>query len=349
MSLHSDHTRTYILITGGAGFIGSHTAVELAQNGYNLIIIDTLDNSSYSVIEHIHTLTSSSNSDIQFYQIDYGNKDELNSIFSRFSISAVIHFAAHKCVPESIQKPLTYYSNNVAKTITLLQVMADHGCKRILFSSSATVYGIHASSPIKESANTGNGITNPYGNTKFVIERILADLSTSDPAWSITCLRYFNPIGAHPSGLIGENPNGIPNNIFPYILRVAVGLYPSLPIYGNNYETYDGTCVRDFIHVVDLARAHQSALAASYYDFGFKVYNVGTGKGTSVKTLIHAFETSCNCTIHHKYTDRRPGDVAVLYADNQKIVNELGWTPEFSLEDMCRSGYAFALRNLHPQ
>jgi len=328
---------TYILVTGGLGFIGSHTVLELLNKQYKIIIIDNLSNSSKDVLKVFKNII--------FLHIDIRNHLQLENLFVKYRITAVIHFAALKAVGESIASPLQYYDNNICGTINLLEIMKKYDCKKIIFSSSATVYGENTY-PVTEDCPVGNGLTNPYGKTKFMIEQILSDLYNSDKSWAITILRYFNPIGAHPSGLLGENPNDTPNNLFPYLLKVSAKKLPALTIFGSDYETEDGTCVRDFIHVVDLARGHVKALEQiNEIDPKLRVYNLGTGKGTSVKELIGIFEKVNNVVINHKYSARREGDLPCVYADTNHANTELGWQCIYSLEDMCKHGYNYALAN----
>lgn len=328
---------TYILVTGGLGFIGSHTVLELLDKQYKIIIIDNLSNSSKDIIKVFKNII--------FFQIDIRSRLQLENLFVKYRISAVIHFAALKAVGESILSPLQYYDNNICGTMNLLETMRKNDCKKIIFSSSATVYGENIY-PVTEDSHVGNGLTNPYGRTKFMIEQILGDLYNSDKNWSITILRYFNPIGAHPEGLLGENPNDTPNNLFPYLLKVSTKKLPVLTIFGNDYDTEDGTCVRDFIHVVDLARGHVKALEQiNETDPKLRVYNLGTGKGTSVKELIGIFEKVNNVVIKQKYSARREGDLPIVYANTDRANTELGWNCIYTLEDMCKHGYNYALAN----
>ena len=328
---------TYILVTGGLGFIGSHTVLELLEKQYKIIIIDNLSNSSKDVLKVFKN--------ILFFQIDLRNHLQLENLFVKYRISAVIHFAALKAVGESIASPLKYYDNNICGTMNLLEIMKKYDCNKIIFSSSATVYGENTY-PVTEDSTIGIGLTNPYGRTKYMIEQILSDLYNSDKSWSITILRYFNPIGAHPAGLLGENPNEIPNNLFPYLLKVSAKKLSALTIFGSDYDTEDGTCVRDFIHVVDLARGHVKALEQiNETDPKLRVYNLGTGKGTSVKKLISIFEKVNNVVINHKYSARRDGDLQCVYADTNRANTELGWQCIYTLEDMCKHGYNYALAN----
>ena len=331
---------TTILVSGGLGFIGSHTVVELLNSGFNVIINDNLVNSSVTVFTKIMEIAKiTDKSRLKYCSIDVRNGAQLDSLFKNYPIYAVIHFASLKSVGESIKTPLDYYDNNVSGTITLLQVMAKHNCKRIIFSSSATVYGTN-DYPVCEDATTGNGITNPYGRTKHMLENVLEDLCNSDNAWSVVVLRYFNPIGAHPSGLIGENPNDIPNNLFPYLLKVAAGKLDKLRIFGNDYDTRDGTCIRDFIHVVDLARGHIASLD-KLNGTGMNVYNLGTGNGTTVLELICAFQRVNGIKLNYEFTQRRDGDLAIVYANSEKAFREIGWKAMHSIDDMCRDGYNF--------
>ena len=333
-----------ILVSGGLGFIGSHTVVELLNNGFNVIIIDNLVNSLIDVFQKIITITNlTDKSRLQYYNIDIRSYLQLEKLFIDNHIYAIIHFASLKAVGESIKNPLEYYDNNVAGTIALLQIMSKYNCKRIIFSSSATVYGINTY-PVSEDSKIGDGITNPYGKTKYMLENILEDLYKSDNSWSIVILRYFNPIGAHPSGLIGENPNDIPNNLFPYLLKVAVGKLEKLNVFGDDYNTSDGTCIRDFIHVVDLAKGHISSLN-KLENSSINIYNLGTGKGTTVLELINTFEKINNIKIKYDISQRRDGDLEVVYANSEKAFNELGWKSTYTVEDMCRHGYNF-IKNL---
>jgi UDP-glucose 4-epimerase len=328
---------TYILVTGGLGFIGSHTVLELLEKQYKIIIIDNLSNSSKDVLKVFKN--------ILFFQIDVRSSLQLENLFVKYRISAVIHFAALKAVGKSIANPLQYYDNNICGTMNLLEIMKKYDCKKIIFSSSATVYGENTY-PVTEDSSVGNGLTNPYGRTKYMIEQILGDLYNSDKSWAITILRYFNPIGAHPSGLLGENPNDTPNNLFPYLLKVSAKKLPALTIFGNDYETEDGTCVRDFIHVVDLAKGHVKALEQMSEDQPkLRIYNLGTGKGTSVKELIRIFEKVNNVVINKKYSPRREGDLPYIYANTEKANKELSWNCIYTLEDMCKHGYNYALAN----
>lgn len=326
-----------ILVTGGTGYIGSHTVVELINSGYNPIIIDNLSNSKIEVVDNIERITGVRP---KFYEGDVCDKELLTKIFKDNNIESVIHFAGYKAVGESVSKPLMYYRNNIDSTLTLCEVMNDFNVKKIVFSSSATVYGDPKKLPITEDMEVG-GTTNPYGTTKYYIERILKDLYISDNAWKIIILRYFNPVGAHESGLIGENPNGIPNNLMPYIMKVAVGELDHLNIFGNDYDTADGTGVRDYIHVVDLAKGHIKAIEHINDINEVKVYNLGTGNGYSVLDMVNAFEKTNNIKIPYEISKRREGDIASCYADSNLAYKELGWKAELGLDDMMSSAYNF--------
>lgn len=328
-----------ILVTGGTGYIGSHTVVELINNGYEAVIVDNLCNSKRDVVDKIKVITGV---DVPFYELDLRNKEELDKIFKMYDIESVIHFAGLKAVGESVSKPLEYYDNNLNSTLCLLEVMKDNNVKNIVFSSSATVYGNPEKLPITEDCKVG-GTTNPYGTTKLIIEKILNDLYISDKDWRITILRYFNPIGAHSSGLIGENPNGIPNNLMPYIIKVATRELPILRVFGNDYDTVDGTGVRDYIHVVDLAKGHIKAIEKNDKSSGLNVYNLGTGHGYSVLELVNTFESVNNVKVNYEIVERRLGDIAACYADPSKALNELGWKAEKDIKDMCRDSYNFIL------
>ena len=327
-----------ILVTGGLGYIGSHTCVELLKDNNELIIVDNLSNSKVEVIDKIEQITKKRP---KIYILDLVNKSDVEKIFSENDIDAVIHFAGLKAVGESVEKPLEYYSNNLISTLNLLEVMSKYNVKKIVFSSSATVYG-EQKVPYVETMKRGE-TTNPYGTTKSMIEQILEDVYKADSTWDITILRYFNPVGAHESGLLGESPSGIPNNLMPYIMRVASGKLECLNIYGDDYNTADGTGVRDFIHVVDLAKGHVKALENSKN--GIHVYNLGTGIGYSVLDIVNEFEKVNNIKINYKIVDRRAGDIAICYSDPTKAKNELGWTAEKTLEDMCRDSWNFEKNN----
>ena len=326
-----------ILVSGGTGFIGSHTCVELLNKGHEVVIFDNLYNSQEEVVDKIKTITGK---DVTFYKADMLKPEELRPIFEAHKFDAVIHFAGLKAVGESVQKPLMYYHNNLTGTINLCQLMAEYGCKRMIFSSSATVYGNPAFVPITEECPLGQ-TTNPYGETKAMLERILSDLCIPDPEWSVVLLRYFNPIGAHESGLIGECPNGIPNNLMPYITQVAVGKLPELGVFGDDYDTPDGTGVRDYIHVVDLAKGHVNAVDKVTSSSGVNIYNLGTGNGYSVLDIVKAFEEANGIKIPYSIKPRRPGDIATCYANPDKAFKELGWKAEFDLTRMCKDSWNF--------
>lgn len=326
-----------ILVTGGLGFIGSHTVVELIENGHNVIIIDNLSNSKIEVLGKIELITGTKP---KFYQMDLLNFETLQKVFKENKIDGVIHFAGLKAVAESIQIPLKYYENNIIGTINLLKCMQDNDIKNFVFSSSACVYGFPNKNPIDEDSPS-NCATNPYGRTKCFIEEILKDCYMANPTLNFTILRYFNPIGAHKSGLIGEDPNGIPNNLMPYILRVAEGKSDKLHIFGNDYDTHDGTCIRDFIHVVDLAKGHVKALE-HINNSGLNIYNLGTGKGTSVLELVNSFNNVNGNLVNYDFVERRPGDVPVNFAKTDKAKNELGFETKLNIEDMCKDSWHFS-------
>lgn len=330
-----------ILVTGGAGFIGSHTDVELLEAGHDIIVVDNYSNSKPEALERVKKITGK---DIKFYQADILDRTALDRIFEENSIDAVIHFAGLKAVGESVEKPVEYYRNNISGTLTLIEAMRAHGCKRMVFSSSATVYGVDNQVPYVETMPTHTS-TNPYGYTKVMIEQILTDVANADPEWSVALLRYFNPIGAHPSGLIGEDPNGIPNNLFPYIQQVAVGKREYLGVFGNDYDTPDGTGVRDYIHVVDLAKGHLCAVKYVLEHKGVEAVNLGTGKGSSVLDVLHAFEKACGRELPYKIMPRRAGDIAWCYSDPSKAEKLFGWKAEFGIDDMARDGWNFAKQN----
>jgi len=328
-----------ILVTGGAGFIGSHTAVELLDAGEEIIIIDNFINSKPEALKKIKEITQK---DFKFYEVDLLDKEKLENVFKENNIEVVIHFAGLKAVGESVEKPIQYYHNNVTGTLILLDLMKKYGCKKIVFSSSATVYGAPKTVPIKEDFPLST--TNPYGSTKLMIEQILKDVCVSDKDFSAIILRYFNPIGAHKSRLIGENPNGIPNNLMPYIAKVAIGELECLSVFGNDYPTKDGTGVRDYIHVVDLAKGHVKALNKARNSTGAIPYNLGTGNGYSVLEIVKAFEMTNNVTVKYKIAPRRPGDIAECYADPTKAKEELGWTAEKTLQDMCEDAWKYIIK-----
>lgn len=330
-----------ILVTGGTGYIGSHTCVELLNNDYEVVIIDNLSNSKENVISYIEKIT---NKKVKFYKGDVRDKELLTNIFKENKIEAVIHFAGLKAVGESVKKPLLYYQNNIDSTLVLCEVMEEFNVKKIIFSSSATVYGNPEKLPITEDMKVGN-TTNPYGTSKLYIEGILKDLYISDNSWSIILLRYFNPIGAHESGLLGEDPNGIPNNLMPYIVKVATGELKCLSVYGDDYDTKDGTGVRDYIHVVDLARGHVKSLDKLLKANGVNIYNLGTGNGYSVLDIVNTFERVNGVKVNYKIVGRRDGDIASCYADSSKAYKELGWKAEHTLNDMVSSSYNYAISN----
>lgn len=329
-----------ILVTGGAGYIGSHTCVRLLENGYDVVVIDNLVNSCKLVFDRIRTITGR---DVAFVQADVRDRAALDDIFKTWSIDAVIHFAGLKAVGESTQKPLEYFDVNIGSTLALCKAMQEHGVRNLVFSSSATVYGAATEMPLSE--NSPLGVTNPYGRTKLLIEQILQDLHASDPSWNLTMLRYFNPVGAHPSGLIGEDPNDIPNNLFPYITQVAVGRLEQLSVFGNDYPTHDGTGVRDYIHIMDLAEGHVAALKHLATKPGYSVFNLGTGKGYSVLDAVKAFEEVCGAPIRHRVVGRRAGDVAECFADPGKARLDLGWRALLGIEDMVRDAWRWQSMN----
>lgn len=330
-----------VLVTGGAGFIGSHTSVELLNAGYDIIILDNFVNSKPESLKRIKELTGK---DFKFYQADIRDEEAMTKVFAENKIDAVIHFAGLKSVPQSVKEPLIYYDNNIAGTVCLCRVMDKAGCKKLVFSSSATVYGSKNPSPLREDMPTG-GTTNPYGTTKYFIEQILQDLCISDSEWGVSILRYFNPIGAHKSGRIGEDPNGIPGNLMPYITQVAIGKLECLNVCGNDYPTPDGTGVRDYIHVVDLALGHIKALDRLLKVKGCEVYNLGTGKGYSVLDVVKAFEKASGIKINYRIAPRRAGDVACCYADATKAKEVLGWQAQYDIDDMCADSWRWQSQN----
>ena len=331
-----------ILLPGGAGFIGSHTAVELLKEGKEIVIIDDFSNSTPKSIEAIKKITGK---DFKFYEMDYADREKLEKVFEENKIDAVMNFAGFKAVGESVQKPIEYYTNNISGALVVLDVMRKYECKKFIFSSSATVYGDPEVIPITEDSKVG-GTTNPYGTTKLFIEQILKDIYKSDNTWDICILRYFNPVGAHESGLIGEEPKGIPNNLMPYIARVAAGVLPELSVFGNDYDTHDGTGVRDYIHVVDLAKGHVKALEKlDKENEGLYIYNLGTGTGYSVLDMVKAFEETTGKEVKYKIAPRRPGDIATCFADPAKARRELNWSTEKTLEDMCKDSWNFIEKN----
>jgi UDP-glucose 4-epimerase len=330
-----------ILVTGGVGFIGSHTVVELQNAGYDVVVLDNLCNSNKKVLKRIEAITGKP---VPFYEADIRDRKALEDIFAKEKIDSCIHFAGLKAVGESVEKPLEYYDNNIAGTLVLLDVMRKHGCKNIIFSSSATVYGDPAVIPITEECPKGQ-CTNPYGWTKSMLEQIMMDMQKADPEWNVVLLRYFNPIGAHKSGTMGENPNGIPNNLMPYITQVAVGKREELGVFGNDYDTPDGTGVRDYIHVVDLAIGHVKALKKIEEKAGLKIYNLGTGTGYSVLDVVKNFEAATGVKIAYSIKPRRAGDVAVCYSDASKAERELGWKAQYGIREMCEDSWRWQKNN----
>ena len=345
-SLAGEHNAQTILVTGGAGFIGSHTCVELIQQGYRVIIVDDLSNSSQVAVDRIRKICGLAADDAQlrFYENNILDREALNAIFDENDVDAIIHFAGFKAVGESTQKPLEYYWNNVAGSLVLFDVARNHGVKNIIFSSSATVYGEPEMIPITEECPLHEA-TNPYGETKVMLERILTDFYRADSEWNVVLLRYFNPIGAHISGRIGEDPKDIPNNLLPYVAQVAVGKLKCIQVFGNDYPTPDGTGVRDYIHVVDLARGHVCAIRKLETGCGLFICNLGTGKGYSVLEVLHAFEKACGHELPYVIEDRRPGDIAACYADPTKAKNELGWVAEYGIEEMCADSWRWQSQN----
>ena len=330
-----------ILVTGGAGYIGSHTVVELQNSGYDVVVLDNLSNSSEKALDRVSKITGKP---VKFYKADILDREALDQIFDKEDIDSCIHFAGLKAVGESVVKPWEYYENNIAGTLTLVDVMRKHGVKNIIFSSSATVYGDPAQIPITEECPKGQ-CTNPYGWTKSMLEQVLTDIQKADPEWNVMLLRYFNPIGAHKSGSIGENPNGIPNNLMPYITQVAVGKLKELGVFGNDYDTPDGTGVRDYIHVVDLAKGHVKALKKIEENPGLAIYNLGTGKGYSVLDIVKNFEAATGVKIPYVIKPRRAGDIATCYCDASKAAKELGWTAENGIREMCEDSWRWQSNN----
>ena len=330
-----------ILVAGGAGYIGSHTCVELLNAGYEVVVVDNLYNSSRKALDRVEEITGKK---VTFYEVDLLDRAALEEVFEKEKIDSVINFAGLKAVGESVHKPLEYYHNNITGTLNLCFVMREHGVKNIIFSSSATVYGDPAFVPITEECPKGN-ITNPYGQTKGMLEQILTDLHTADPEWNVVLLRYFNPIGAHESGLIGEDPKGIPNNLVPYIAQVAIGKLEALGVFGNDYPTHDGTGVRDYIHVVDLAKGHVKALKRFEGNTGVSIYNLGTGKGYSVLDIVKNFEAATGVKIPYVIKPRRPGDIATCYSDATKAEKELGWKAENGIREMCADSWRWQSNN----
>ena len=330
-----------ILVTGGAGYIGSHTCVELLNAGYEVVIVDNLYNASPKAVERVQQITGKS---VVFYEADIRDKEAMGNIFDQEKVDAVIHFAGLKAVGESVAKPMEYYENNLAGTLNLCQVMKEHQVKNIIFSSSATVYGDPAFVPITEDCPKGT-CTNPYGWTKWMLEQILTDIQKSDPQWNVILLRYFNPIGAHKSGLLGEDPKGIPNNLLPYVAQVAIGKLECVGVFGDDYDTPDGTGVRDYIHVVDLAKGHVKAIEKLKDKEGVSIYNLGTGNGYSVLQVIHAFEKACGHPLKYQIKPRRAGDIASCYCDPTKAKEELGWEAEYGIEEMCQDSWRWQSNN----
>ena len=330
-----------ILVTGGAGYIGSHTVVELQNEGYDVVVIDNLSNSCEKSLERVEKITGKK---VPFYKCDILDREKLSEIMDKENFDACIHFAGLKAVGESVQKPWEYYENNIAGTLTLVDVMRKHNVKNIIFSSSATIYGDPAFIPITEECPKGI-CTNPYGWTKSMLEQVLTDIQKADPEWNVILLRYFNPIGAHKSGTIGENPNGIPNNLMPYITQTAVGKRDHLTIFGNDYDTHDGTGVRDYIHVFDLARGHVKALAKIKEKAGLKIYNLGTGTGYSVLDIVKNFEEATGVKVPYEIGPRRPGDIATCYASAKKAYDELGWKAEYGIKEMCADSWNWQKNN----
>lgn len=330
-----------ILLTGGAGFIGSHTIVELFNAGHDVVVVDNLCNSKEEALRRVEQITGKA---VPFYKADVRDRQAMERVFTENQFDAVIHFAGLKAVGESVAKPLEYYENNMGATFVLMDVMRTHGCKNIIFSSSATVYGDPAIIPITEECPKGH-CTNPYGQTKSMLEEVMRDVQKADPEWNVVLLRYFNPIGAHESGLIGENPNGIPNNLMPYITQTAIGMRKELGVFGNDYPTPDGTGVRDYIHVTDLATGHVAALQAIERKCGLAIYNLGTGHGYSVLDVVKAFEKANGLKVPYSIKPRRAGDIATCYCDPEKAKQELGWEAKFGIEDMCRDSWRFQKNN----
>lgn len=328
-----------ILVTGGAGYIGSHTCVELLNEGHEVTIVDNLCNSNMEAVNRIEEITGK---EVAFYKVDIRDREKMGQIFNENDVDAVIHFAGLKAVGESCEIPLEYYINNISGTLVMLDIMKEHGVKKIVFSSSATVYGCPETVPVKEDFPLS--VTNPYGRTKLMLEEILQDVYKSDNEWNVILLRYFNPIGAHQSGRIGEDPNGIPNNLLPYITKVAIGELPQLNVFGDDYPTEDGTCIRDYIHVVDLARGHVKAIE-NMKNGGVEIYNLGTGKGYSVLEVIENFEEASGKKVPYKIADRRQGDVAVIYGDPSKAKKELGWEAQYGIKEMCRDSWNWQKNN----
>ena len=338
-------TDTCVLVTGGAGFIGSHTVIELLQSGYEVVVVDDLSNASVVALDRVRQIVGDeAASRLTFYEDNVLDRDALDRIFDEHPIDRVIHFAGFKAVGESVKKPVEYYHNNIESTLTLVDVMRNHGCKSIIFSSSSTVYGDPDKLPLTEESPK-KACTNPYGWTKWMIEQILTDLHTADPDWNVVLLRYFNPIGAHERGLIGEDPKGIPNNLVPYVAQVAVGKLKAVQVFGDDYPTPDGTGVRDYIHVVDLAKGHVAALAWMNGKNGVEVFNLGTGKGTSVLEVIRAFSKACGKELPYVIKPRRGGDIAANWCDASKAERLMGWKAQYDIDDMCRDSWNWQSHN----
>lgn len=345
MSEAIDPKDTCVLVTGGAGFIGSHTVIELVEGGYSVVIVDDLSNSSAVAVERVRQIVGEElAAKIKFYEANVLDREAMNKVFDENKIDRVIHFAGYKAVGESVKKPVEYYHNNIENTLVLVDVMRNHGCKSIIFSSSSTVYGDPDSLPLTEESPK-KFATNPYGWTKWMIEQILTDLHTADPEWDVVLLRYFNPIGAHPSGLIGEDPKGIPNNLVPYVAQVAVGKLEAVQVYGDDYDTPDGTGVRDYIHVCDLAAGHVAALAWMNGKCGVEVFNLGTGTGSSVLDVVRAFSAACGKELPYVIRERRGGDIAANWCDATKAKTEMGWEAKYDLADMCRDSWNWQSHN----
>ena len=345
MSEAIEPTNTCVLVTGGAGFIGSHTVIELLQSGYEVVVVDDLSNASVVALDRVRQIVGDeAASRLTFYEDNVLDRDALDRIFDEHPIDRVIHFAGFKAVGESVKKPVEYYHNNIESTLTLVDVMRNHGCKSIIFSSSSTVYGDPDKLPLTEESPK-KACTNPYGWTKWMIEQILTDLHTADPEWDVVLLRYFNPIGAHPSGLIGEDPKGIPNNLVPYVAQVAVGKLKAVQVFGDDFPTPDGTGVRDYIHVVDLAKGHVAALAWMNGKSGVEVFNLGTGKGTSVLEVIRAFSKACGKELPYVIKPRRGGDIAANWCDASKAERLMGWKAQYDIDDMCRDSWNWQSHN----
>lgn len=345
MSKALDPKDTCVLVTGGAGFIGSHTVVQLLEGGYQVVIVDDLSNSSAVAVDRVKTIVGDEAAkNLTFYKANVLDREAMNKIFDTHQIDRVIHFAGFKAVGESVSKPVEYYHNNIENTLVLIDVMRNHGCKSIIFSSSSTVYGDPDNPPVTEE-DPKKPATNPYGWTKWMIEQILMDVHTADPEWDVVLLRYFNPIGAHPSGLIGEDPKGIPNNLVPYVAQVAVGKLEAVQVFGNDYPTPDGTGVRDYIHVVDLARGHVAAIKKLEQKPGLFICNLGTGHGYSVLDVINAFSKACGKEIPYVIDPRRPGDIAECWCDPSKAKRELGWEAQYGIEEMCAHSWNWQSHN----